>query len=953
MASNAPWSVKGIDPKTREAAKDHARRSGMTLGEWLNQRIREEAAGISQPDPIALPGQAEAAAPVAPKAASVAADSLSALTDRLDAAEQRSTLAITGLDQSVRGVLARMEGAEQTQEALRQKLEERLLKVEQDGAGPRSAEALRILETSLGKVAHRANDAEARLADSLDEMKREISALSRRLEGLEGTSAGTGVAVLEQRMEQLAITLTARVDAAKAELGSALDTTSTTLTARVDTAKAEMSSAVDAAGARAAHTVERIGHEVLRMADSLGRRVQGVENRSADAIEQVGGEVARVISSLEARMQKSDGAHAQALEKLGGEIARIAEKLSERIAHSERRAAQAIDDVGEQVTRTTERLNTRYDRASSDLAERIRQSEERTARLLEDAKERIDSRLADSQRRLSEQVAEVAAAAPVPPPMQSASFAERASFTDPFGSPPVIYPDAAPFGQTFAPAGFTPAEPDFARADMDAADNFATAMAPQSEADFVAAPVQTPMPEPSFERAYTPAPEAAFHTDSFTAEAFPAEAFPTAEAYSPEPYQPEAFAAPDPFKLQAFTPPAPEPTAYNQAPEAVSTRNMLDQARAAARAAAQPQGKTRSEKVKGGGLPFLGRKKNNLKNALMMGVAVVALGAVFTGAWSLGTFKGMLPARVANNLQRGSSVEYKGPETDTAPTARAAMALDPQPIEGSNIPAPVLTDPLPAAPNAMALYNDGAQKIELNDKSGVDQLKRAANLGLPAAQSYLGRLYEKGGSGLARDPTEARRWYERAAQAGDRSAMHNLGYYYFEGTAGPKNLTVAAEWFRRAAMLGLTDSQYNLARLYEGGLGVNQNAAEAYKWYLLASRAGTTEQRSEARTAANRVGAKISDEARANAERTVQTLSSQINASQDHAQGPVAPATTVSDLALAQRALVKLGYFKGAVDGQMSVALRLAVQSYQREKNIPATGLVDVVTIQSLRPYIG
>ncbi|KAK0338900.1 hypothetical protein LTR94_036720, partial [Friedmanniomyces endolithicus] len=38
----APWSVKGIDPKAREVAKDLARRSGLTLGEWLNSMILEE-----------------------------------------------------------------------------------------------------------------------------------------------------------------------------------------------------------------------------------------------------------------------------------------------------------------------------------------------------------------------------------------------------------------------------------------------------------------------------------------------------------------------------------------------------------------------------------------------------------------------------------------------------------------------------------------------------------------------------------------------------------------------------------------------------------------------------------------------------------------------------------------------------------------------------------------------
>ena len=43
MKPGIPWSVKGIEPETREAAKDAARRSGMTLGEWLNSMILDSA----------------------------------------------------------------------------------------------------------------------------------------------------------------------------------------------------------------------------------------------------------------------------------------------------------------------------------------------------------------------------------------------------------------------------------------------------------------------------------------------------------------------------------------------------------------------------------------------------------------------------------------------------------------------------------------------------------------------------------------------------------------------------------------------------------------------------------------------------------------------------------------------------------------------------------------------
>ena len=43
MNSAMSWSVKGIEPDVREAAKLAARKSGMTLGQWLNGMIRDTA----------------------------------------------------------------------------------------------------------------------------------------------------------------------------------------------------------------------------------------------------------------------------------------------------------------------------------------------------------------------------------------------------------------------------------------------------------------------------------------------------------------------------------------------------------------------------------------------------------------------------------------------------------------------------------------------------------------------------------------------------------------------------------------------------------------------------------------------------------------------------------------------------------------------------------------------
>jgi localization factor PodJL len=44
MRQKVPWNPDGIDPEAREAAKEAARRAGMTLGEWLNATISDRAA---------------------------------------------------------------------------------------------------------------------------------------------------------------------------------------------------------------------------------------------------------------------------------------------------------------------------------------------------------------------------------------------------------------------------------------------------------------------------------------------------------------------------------------------------------------------------------------------------------------------------------------------------------------------------------------------------------------------------------------------------------------------------------------------------------------------------------------------------------------------------------------------------------------------------------------------
>ncbi|MDB5468930.1 MAG: Localization factor PodJS, partial [Caulobacter sp.] len=242
------------------------------------------------------------------------------------------------------------------------------------------------------------------------------------------------------------------------------------------------------------------------------------------------------------------------------------------------------------------------------------------------------------------------------------------------------------------------------------------------------------------------------------------------------------------------------------------------------------------------------------------------------------------------------------------------------------------------------LFGDAVRRIEAKQAGGLDALRKSANQGYAPAQFYLAKLFENGEGGVAKDAGEARRWTERAAQGGERKAMHNLGLYYFEGTGGSKNLTKAAEWFRRAADLGLTDSQYNLGKLYEEGFGVTQNGAEAYKWYLIAGRAGD----SEAKASAERIKSDLSPQARTGAERAATGYRA---AAPNPSAKLAAAAPAVGPAAQAQRALSRLGYYQGPQDGKASPALEGALKAYQKDKGLPVTGQMDAQSSATLAIY--
>lgn len=119
---------------------------------------------------------------------------------------------------------------------------------------------------------------------------------------------------------------------------------------------------------------------------------------------------------------------------------------------------------------------------------------------------------------------------------------------------------------------------------------------------------------------------------------------------------------------------------------------------------------------------------------------------------------------------------------------------------------------------------------------------QAAEQGLAAAQYRLATLYELG-RGVPKNLATALGWYERAAMRGNVKAMHNAAVIAAGEQAGRPDFNKAFRWFKAAAEQGFRDSQFNTAILYERGLGARASAAEAYFWYSLAARQGEADAR--------------------------------------------------------------------------------------------------------------
>ena len=161
-----------------------------------------------------------------------------------------------------------------------------------------------------------------------------------------------------------------------------------------------------------------------------------------------------------------------------------------------------------------------------------------------------------------------------------------------------------------------------------------------------------------------------------------------------------------------------------------------------------------------------------------------------------------------------------------------------------------------------------------NYSKAHDLLRPLATLeNLAEAQSYLGKMYQKG-YGVKQDYKVAIHWYQKAAdqgytdaqyqlglmsqnaegirggyiytmyryreaaEQGHAKAQYNLALMYSRGWGIPIDDGKVVFWCRKAAERGLADAQNYMGTLYEIGQGVTADTKVAISWYLKAAEQG-------------------------------------------------------------------------------------------------------------------
>ena len=993
MRPAVPWSVKGIEPEAREAAKQAARRAGMTLGAWLNQAIIINSTDdvdantqggdmhpmgsgyIGQAAGYNYPPNAQASNPIAGLDLSPITDTMSDLIQRMDATDQRVDGLLSALERRLQAEPSGAAQATHLSAALPvstpavdpvtqklQSLSERIEEAErmrQLSAAPRAEDrtAIMTLEKAVSAVVDHLENSNKETDQRFNDIRQGLSSLGQRFDDTEALAESEKARKQTEALTGSVQTLVDRIATVESAVTQAAQNTEEVQHKAIDAALAALSNKSDETQKQ--DTILKLEQNL----DDLQTRLVDTERRHVGAFEKMETSLHGLLDRIDQLKAEPQAMATSILERVEPRLNALDDQLvatENRAADSSQIVAKALADMQANFASNEQAKLAEISNTVSDLAQRLDDKISTTMGDVATRLTRIETERASALAETTEQADPLSQPGNTPPPPVSVTTG-----TPDMPAPPPPMGNARPSSPPH-PAGFE--------------DPFASAGAPPPPG----------MISPGADMRGPMAP--------------------------PPPMAGDAAAVGD--LPPTGTPGNPEPGPMN----CLGAQDFIAAARRAAMASQNGEGPSRVGFENDGHFTRYEDEPSTLVRRVLIWVACGVLALILivglvgflnkdTTPSSIETPIDM-PAVPPSSQEDGKAATPQSPSEALVPNTQVPGTQTPPPSSKQSeatpkdagtqnaaiVPAPTSTPakakpvstkrPKPtvkvkkgprvgsapvkpvtqrasaptlrqaasrgeaAAQYQVAMNYAGGTGVPQDFKQASFWLEKSANQGFAAAQYRLASLYEKG-EGVAKDMTKAATWYKKAALQGNVKAMHNLAVIHAEGRGVSQDFKEAAVWFEQAANHGLGDSQYNTAVLYERGLGVDRTPAKAFHWFAIAALSGDKGAAQKRDELANQLdGAALVD-----AKLGVKNWSAKPNT--PLANGDISSvrswaytSNAKADLSRAQSLLSELGYETGPADGKMGPKTREAIRNFQQMAGLTITGKVNTDLLKTLEAYL-
>ena len=882
MKPGIPWSVKGIEPEAREAAKLAARRAGLTLGEWLNSVIFDQSAHnvtgladshpwenfVSSPPPNPETSRPDVSTrPLAQRAERRDDNSLRlqdiaqqladlAQRERHSAPPPAAERSRPGEREEFERIVERIdENERQTVEALTA-VNERLSmlgrQIGQIGRSggferPEDVPGYPALESAIRSVVEHIEVSEKRTRDSLKSMQERLADVAERHAGPSGEDIYRAAPVLSGLENRLA------------DMVNRIQRSEGLMTERIENVRGTAQQFANHAQAAAVTALRGELREVeTRLLASLKETQATVANAPsvvATEIAKLHGDMAGLARRLEdvktgAASERDVQSLRAAIEQLSARVAqgpdmRPLVDMDKRLGDINRRLEQAATASrdGPQVGALEQRIAELDHR----LAEAIRlQGDQQALRHLEDSIDAVNSRVAHTEQQLGH--------------LESMEQAIRQLYES-LEQTRLSVGDAAEVAASRALERYQPPQPMFSgpSPELQALEDGLRAIRESSSAA---------------ERRHQDTFEAVHETLAEIVEKISElESAPAAAAAAAAP-QPAA-EPPRYYDAAPHPEPAPQDAAPPQPDALAGADDFIAAARRAAQAAATRPSALRAEyavltqptaEEKPSKLAFLQRWRSKLgtpapkPERTIGGVSatpaaqpavtrrtLILAGLVLLVAASVFAYRSLSSPSAPAVQQSGGAqitapaVVAAAPATAPLPAPVAKPAASVAPAKAGLPPAapdPVVTGSLPDAADAVIAPKPSTAALNVPPpQAGTQALRSAAASGDSRAQFIIAGRYLDG-QGVPQDFAKALLWYQQAAASGLAPAQYRLATLYELGKGTSTNPAQALIWYERAALGGNVKAMHNAAVIAAGDKAGPADFGRAFRWFKAAAERG-------------------------------------------------------------------------------------------------------------------